>query len=625
MTQSPKAVFLSYASQDAEAAKRICEALRAAGIEVWFDQSELRGGDAWDRQIRQQIRECALFIPIISANTEARLEGYFRREWNLAVARLHGMADEMAFLVPVVIDGTSDQGACVPEQFGVVQWSRLPGGDAGSAFAEHLSDLLSPKRLSKSPTVASATRSPFLGVSAPGPIPDKSIAVLPFTNLSDDKDNEYFSDGLAEEILNALSHIPELRVSPRMSSFFFKGRAAELSEIATRLRVANVLDGTVRRSGSRIRVTVQLIDVRNGIHLWSERYDRQMEDIFEVQDDLARAITDRLKVTLVAGLDRSTFNLAAYDLYLKGRHYWYQRTPAGLRSAIQCFERAIELDPQYAIAYAGLADCYGILHVYGIMPVQDCQPQAKAAVIHATALAPLMGEVNCSRGYYVLAFERAWREAGPYFEKAIAINPGSSFAQVYYGMFLMTAGRTDEAAAQAMLACQLDPLSALVHGLAGVILGSLGHFETAGRVAQDALELQPDHALGLSNRGLALCGLGRFNEAIEPLERAASLSPAPHFLGHLGFGYARAGRAADALRLLRELEDRGNLGEYVPSFTPLEIYVGLGDLAAMRTTFARAMAEPTSAFTIRWSCGHALQAFRSDPEIDRLHLDLFGW
>ena len=473
--------------------------------------------------------------------------------------------------------------------------------------------------------LAQATRHPSGASAAHTTDSGPSVAVLPFQNLSPDPENEFFSEGLAEEVLNALSQVEGLRVAARTSSFYFKGKPTEMSEIATRLRVANVLQGSVRRVGSRVRVTVQLVDVRNGFQLWSERYDRQMEDVFEIQDDIARAITERLKVTLGAGARRPTTNAEAFELYVKGRHYWHQRSPATLRVAIQCFEQTIKLDPEYALAYAGLADCYGILRFYGWISGDAGRPPAHAAMTQAVKLAPHLWEVNFSRGFYTFYFERAWREAEPHFEKAIAINPRSSLAQVYKGVFLATAGRAEEALTHAKLACQLDPLSPTIHCTASAALSSLGQFEAAERMAQQALELQPDFLFGLWVRGLALCGLGRSEEAIEPLERSAVLSRAPIFVGILGFGYASAGRHEDARRLLSELEDRGSRGEYIPTFAPLTVNVGLRDLPGIREALANAVAEPTSPFSVRVMCGRFLEAFRSDAEIDRLHHELYGW
>jgi serine/threonine protein kinase/Tfp pilus assembly protein PilF len=474
--------------------------------------------------------------------------------------------------------------------------------------------------------LAEATRTPSSGssvVSATDSGP--SVAVMPFQNLSNDPENEYFSEGLAEEILNALSQVDGLRVAARTSSFYFKGKPTEMSEIAMRLRVGNVLQGSVRRAGNRVRVTVQLVDVRNGFHLWSERYDRQMEDIFEIQDDIARAITERLKVTLGEGAKRSTTNPEAFELYLKARHHLHQRSPATLRAAIQCFEQTIKLDPQYALAYAGLAECYGILRFYGWMSHEKARPPALAAMTQAMALAPSLAETNFSRAFCTFYFERAWREAEPHFQKAIAMNPRSSLAQAYYGQFLTTAGRTEEAIKQTMLARQLDPLSPIIHCLSAAILSTVGHFDAAERAVERALELQPDYIFALWIRGLVLCGLGRNEEAIEPLERAATLSRDPIFVGLLGFGYARAGRGDDATRLLRELEDRGNRGEYIPAFASLNIYIGQGDLPAIRQGLAKALAENTPPLTLRVTTGQFLEALRSDPEIRRLHFEFYGW
>ena len=437
---------------------------------------------------------------------------------------------------------------------------------------------------------------------------DRSIAVLPFTNLSADKENDYFSDGLAEEILNALSRIEDLRVAARTSSFSFKGKAVEISEIGAKLNVAKVLEGSVRRAANRVRVTVQLVDVRNGFHLWSERYDRQMQDLFEVQDEIARAVTERLKVRLSGGVERSTENPQAYELYLKGRHYWHQRSPATVRLAIQCFEDAIKLDSRYALAYAGLADCHVILGAYAWVSPKEAGPPAYAAVTKAMTLAPSLWEVNFSRAFYAFWFARDWREAEPYFQRAISINPRSSIAHVYYGLFLATDGRAEEAVAETALACQQDILSPFVHGLSSLALYTLTSFEDAERIAQHALELQPGYLLGLWAQGMALCGLGRNEEAIKAFERAVTMSRAPLFVGLLGLAYARAGRADDAARLLQELKDRSAQGEYVPKRALLHIYVGQGDVPAIRRALSDALEEGLPPSVLRTTSGPFLEA-----------------
>src|SRR5580658_6110705 len=309
------AVFLSYASEDAAPAKRICDALRAAGIEVWFDQSELRGGDAWDQKIRRELHDCALFIPVISANTAARHEGYFRLEWNLADQRTYMIARNRAFIVPVCVDATSQTGADTPESFQRVQWTRLPAGETPPAFVAHVQRLLSGDTSGAASGARSAIgwRAPtstwsrrvlalaasvmvlgsglFLAINSPwiskpralevfAP-PRHSIAVLPFVNLSGDQEQEYFSDGLTEELLNSLSEINELQVAARTSAFSSKGKDTDIGTIARKLNVGAVLEGSVRRSADTIRITAQLINAVTGFHLWSKTYDRD--------DDLLQA------------------------------------------------------------------------------------------------------------------------------------------------------------------------------------------------------------------------------------------------------------------------------------------------------------------------------------------------
>ena len=381
MSEPSKAVFLSYASQDAEAARRICEALRAAGIEVWFDQSELRGGDVWDHKIRQQIHDCGLFMPIISAHTDARTEGYFRLEWKLAVDRSHLMADDAAFLIPVVIDATPDATARVPEKFRTVQWTRLPAGETPAAFAERVSALLAGTAHPTPARATDATLQTRIPASRPGrtkalvaigllavsaiallswwqmtrppagaehkaatpaasKIPEHSIAVLPFADLSARKDQEYFSDGLAEELLNLLSKVPGLQVAARTSAFSFKGHAVDVPTIGRQLMVANVLEGSVRKVGNHLRVTAQLERADNGYQIWSETYDRELGDVFKIQDDISAAVVKALKVSLLGAApprSTSTQNPDAYLVFLQGRAKMATERLADMKSAAAGF------------------------------------------------------------------------------------------------------------------------------------------------------------------------------------------------------------------------------------------------------------------------------------------------
>jgi TolB-like protein/DNA-binding winged helix-turn-helix (wHTH) protein/Tfp pilus assembly protein PilF len=454
------------------------------------------------------------------------------------------------------------------------------------------------------------------------PAVEKSIAVLPFTNPSSDQENEYFGEGLAEEILNALSHIPELRVTARSSSFSFKNKGASVSEIAERLRVATVLEGSVRRAADRLRITVQLVDAKTGFQLWSERYDRRLSDVFEIQDEIAGAIAQRLKVTLGSMDTRPTANVEAYELYLRGRYEWHQRSPTAMRAAMRDFEQSLKLDPNNALAFAGLADCYAILTNYGWMPTGEARHPAREAMQRAVTLAPNLWETNYSRGLHIFTFDRAWRGAQRYFEDAAAINPRAALVHTYLGMFLATAGQVEKAIAQVELGTQLDPLWPFIHSFTATAFTILGRLEAAETAARQAIELQPDSVLALFSLGTVLCRMGCSEQAVSYLERAVQLSRAPLYVGALGYGLARAGRGDDAQRLLVELDERGSRGEFIPPLARLQINTGLGDIAAIRSAFSAAIELWTPPVPMRFAVD--LQPFRTDPEIDRLYVELFG-
>jgi serine/threonine-protein kinase len=292
---------------------------------------------------------------------------------------------------------------------------------------------------------------------------------------------------------------------------------------------------------------------------------------------------------------------------------------------MKCFQQAIELDPQFALAYSGLADGYGVLRVYGWISHEAGKAPALAAVTKAVELSPELWEVNFSRGIYTFYFVSNWREAEPHFQKAIKINPRSSLAQAYYGMFLALDRRPEEALAHVTLACQLDPLSPIIYGLSALSFIISGRFEPALQSALQAVELQVDYLFGNWAKGLSLSLLNRNEEAVETLEKVVAASRAPLYMGLLGMAYARTGRRDDANRLLDELEDRGSRGEYVPAFSQLDIYVGLRDMKAARKALARAQEESTPAFDLAATSAFFLDELRSDPEINRMLVEMFGY
>jgi TolB-like protein/Flp pilus assembly protein TadD len=503
VAEASHAVFLSYASQDAEAAKRICDALRAAGIEVWFDQSELRGGDAWDRSIRQQIRDCGLFLPIISQHTHERLEGYFRREWRLAIERAGDMAENKAFLVPVVVDGTPEQDPSVPERFRELQWTRLPGGVTPLEFVARVAALLGAPApvgtaaIGPGPTLVSAVPPPTrnrptvwlwlslvsLAVIVAGgwfafrysdlrrpaearvsaqsqpAVTAKSIAVLPFVDLSEKHDQDYFSDGLADELRDLLAQVPELRVPGRAASFYFKGRQAPLADIAKSLGVSHVLEGSVRKAGTKIRVGVELVRADTGYQLWSEHFDRDLKDIFEVQSEIASAVVQALKVRLLPQMlvsTRQTANIEAYDEYLLGRRLHSLGNADSEREAVAHFDRAIALDPNYAAAYAQRALAEGdVANYLGREITEEGNRRFTQDIDRAIALGPQMPDGYALRGLARLG-TADWKGAREDLETAVNLSPQDGQAWRFLARYYASQRDLEKAIKTAGRAIDLD-------------------------------------------------------------------------------------------------------------------------------------------------------------------------
>ena len=528
MVDSARAVFLSYASQDTEAARRICESLRADGIEVWFDQSELRGGDVWDQKIRQQIHDCAMFVPIISANTESRTEGYFRLEWKLAVDRSHLMADDAAFLFPVVIDDTPDQTARVPDKFRTVQWTRLPGGAAPAAFSQRVAALLCgsakpvrkpdhepsrPAQRAKMPAVSvaavtlvavatgwvawwamhrstvTAPAVPKLASAAASAAPAHSIAVLPFADMSERRDQEYFSDGLSEELLNLLSKVPGLQVAARTSAFSFKGRATDIPTIGRQLVVANVLEGSVRKSGNHLRVTAQLVRADNGYEVWSGIYDRDIGDVFRLQDEIAAEVVKALKLTLLGNATphgASTRSADTYLVFLKGRAKMATERMADVRSAADDFAQVVKLDPNYGPAYVELATAKAQLAEFEITTDRPAAfaaavEEAKVLLEQALALDPSNAQAYVERGNLRAFSDRKGAEQD--YRRGIELDPNSARAyEGLAGVVYQDPRRRDEVPKLYDRARLLDPLEPRYDVLKAMFL-SYARSDNVGAIA----------------------------------------------------------------------------------------------------------------------------------------------
>jgi TolB-like protein/Tfp pilus assembly protein PilF len=351
--------------------------------------------------------------------------------------------------------------------------------------------------------------------------PQPSIAVLPFTNLSADKEQEYFCDGMAEEIINALSQVEDLRVVARTSAFSFRGKEIDIREIGKKLNVRTLLEGSVRKAGNRVRITAQLINVSDGYHLWSERFDRDLADVFAIQDEISLTIVDKLKVKLLGDekeklLRRYTQNLEAYDLYLKGRYHWNRRTPEALRKAMVHFEQVIQKDPNYALAYAGLADCYSCLAQVYALPPKEALPKAKALAKKALEIDETLAEAHTSHALVLGWFDWDWVEAEKELRRAIELNPNYATAHHWFAFgLLMNLGRTSEAIEEINRALELDPLSLIINTAAGYVYLAVGREDKAIEQAEKILDM--DSTFGFAYMILSDVNKrrGKYDEAVE--------------------------------------------------------------------------------------------------------------
>jgi TolB-like protein/tetratricopeptide (TPR) repeat protein len=648
VTEPAHAVFLSYASQDAEAAQKISEALRGAGIEVWFDQSELRGGDAWDQSIRKQIKTCALFLPVISHTTHDRREGYFRLEWKLAVDRCHLMDANMPFLLPVVIDDTRDDDERVPERFREVQWTRLPGGVTPAAFVERVGRLLSGKPPEEPTRSASAVARGSAATTTPKPVlaswrsktallativvlvftlgylvadrlaqskrgaevevtpaapaqsdpattfnpPRHSIAVLPFVNLSGDKEQEYFSDGLTEELLNSLAEINELQVAARTSAFSFKGKDTDIGTIARKLNVGAVLEGSVRRSAHTIRITAQLINAVTGFHLWSKTYDRDLGDVLKLQTEIATEVASSLKVTLLGDVAAKTElggtrNPAAFDAYLRGlklARVAVSTTPMECQAPIDAFSEAITLDPNFALAFANRAliesECAGNSPDWLQRPNEgSIRSDAERAIALAPSLAD--GYVALSRlEQGSLKFEAADHACA----RALALGPGNIRVLHECSLLAVYLGHADTAISGARHGVALDPLNPLSHRALGDTLRYARRYKEAIAAYQASIAADPENAA----EAYALLGLSYYLAGSLSQAQSSCEARPDSFRSRVcrAVIYDRLGRHADAAAVLAKIQQEG---ADAAAYQYAEIFAQWGDHKAALDWLEKAM------------------------------------
>jgi len=562
--------------------------------------------------IRKRIKDCTLFVPVISKNTESRREGYFRLEWKLAVDRSHLIADDQAFIMPVVIDDTSEAQARVPDRFRERQWSRLSGDAAFAAFAQRVAQAFpqlgdgGARRASSDQPKAASTL--------------KAIAVLPLANMSADPENEYFSDGMTEEIINALSKVPGVHVASRSSCFAFKGKKdLNARQIGEKLGVTTLLEGSVRKVGNRIRIAAQLVNVDNGYQLWSETYDRQLEDIFALQDEISRSIVDALKLKLVgpgAAVVAPTNSLDAYTTYLKGRFHFNKFTEIGLRKANELFQNALLQDPGFGRAYAGIADVWCDLADDWVAP-DDAYPRAKSAAERALQRDPELADAMISIGKVLSWHEWKFAEAVRYVERAVTLSPNNAEAHWVLGTALPLVGRLQDGIAAMRRALELDPLRVEYFGWAARMILYARDYKGAIAQGMETFEIDEAYGRGFVFVGSAYLAMGDAEQALDWFQRGQSLDKAVRsYDAMIVRALAALGRREEAEEILARLESESRQ-HYVRAEYLAMGHAALGDLDRAFGALDRAY-QARSAGLIYLHLDPGYDPLRGDPRYKEL-------
>ena len=449
----------------------------------------------------------------------------------------------------------------------------------------------------------------------------RSIAVLPFVNLSADPEQEYFADGLAEELINALARLSELRVAARTSSFIYKGKEASIRDIGDQLNVASVLEGSVRKAGNRLRITAQLIEAASGYHLWSERFDRKLDDVFAIQDEIAKTIAETLKLKLVDEpsqlVRRYTLDVDAYNAYLRGRFYWNRREGGALQKGLRSFQEAIDKDPAFALAYAGLADAYNTLAFYNFLPPKVGFTKGRDAAERALELDESLAEAHTSLAWATVFFEWDWHKGERTFQRALELNPGYGTAHLWYCFYLMAMGRIEESVEHITQAQQAEPLSMITNGAFSFLMYNTRNYHRGIEEAEKTLDLDPSFGPGYSFLGWNYAQLGKYDEAIDAWRQAVqrlagqSLSQAM-----LGYSLARSGAQGEARAILQDLGgDDG--GRYISSYFVAALCVGLEE-TDLAFDWLRRACEDRNNFLVFLNADPIFDPLRGDPRFSEI-------
>jgi TolB-like protein/Flp pilus assembly protein TadD len=503
-------------------------------------------------------------------------------------------ASRLDVLVAIVHErpqATSDLNAEMPREFdGLV--TRCLEKDRGlrtQTAREVWSELKAIKEATESGARSSAERA-----GTPASARQRRVAVLPFVNMSADPEQQYFCDGMAEEIINALAHVEGLEVAARTSAFAFKGQDRDIREIGRLLDVGSALEGSVRRAGNRLRITAQLVRVSDGMHLWSEKFDRELQDVFAIQDEISLAIVDRLKVQLLAGekarvVKRHTEDQEAHSLYLKGSYFFKRRLEGDMARAMACYEQAVARDPQYALPQVGLSDALMVMGQWGMQRPAEVFPRAKAEAERALAIDEELAEAHAIAGYIATIYDWDWASAERHFTRAVSLNPREALTRHLYALYLCMRERFGEALCQSRQSLELEPVSATANAHAGQVLLYAGRPAEAIDQAAKAIELDPDAPLGHYWASLAYLAVGRLQDASEAAEKAAP-KMATVTATAVAMILARQGRLDEARRVLVELEEHAKAG-YVSPFLLAFTHAALGDLDAASACLEKAFTE----------------------------------
>jgi TolB-like protein/Tfp pilus assembly protein PilF/tRNA A-37 threonylcarbamoyl transferase component Bud32 len=444
--------------------------------------------------------------------------------------------------------------------------------------------------------------------------PIRSIAILPFVNATGDREAEYLSDGVTETLINTLAQVRDLRVMSRTSVFHYKDKSPNPSAVGRDLRVSAVVLGRIESVGDRLVVSAELVDTSDNALIWGNRYTIARADLFNVQQSIATEISRMLRLQLTGREEiltkRHTADARAYELYLKGRFQWNKRNAEGLYAAIALFNQAIEIDPQYALAYAGLADCYNLLDIWAGLPTRETFPRAKAAAQKALAIDDSLAEAHTSLAYAIQTYEWDWTAAEREYRRAIELSPNYATARQWYAEMLTATGRFDEAAAQGRKALELDPMSPIINAVVAWNSTMARRYGVAIEQGQQTTNLFPDFLAGHAYLGLALLESGRPKDAIPELEASQKLADIVVIFTWLIRAHHAAGDGATASRLLEELEQRGRR-EYLPPYYMAALYAHLGDHERAFEELDRALRERTGALV--WT--------KVDPALDPLRKD----